>query len=156
DPLCVVNGAMRWGYYANVQKTEAQGIEVSGVYDVTPAFKVAANYTWTDATSASGTNKGKQLTRRPEHMANFSADYAFASGLKTGVAVRYSGETFTNDANTGTLDAYTLVDLRVSYPIDDHLEVYGRVENLFDEQYQIVQNYGTADRGVFGGVRIRF
>jgi len=156
DPLCVVNGVMRWGYYANVQKTEAQGIEVSGVYDVTPAFKVAANYTWTDATSASGTNKGKQLTRRPEHMANFSADYAFASGLKTGLAVRYSGETFTNDANTGTLDAYTLVDLRVSYPINETVEVYGRVENLFDEQYQIVQNYGTADRGVFGGVRIRF
>jgi len=156
DLLCVVNGAMRWGYYANVQQTEAQGIEVSGTYEVTPALRLVANYTWTDATSASGANKGKQLTRRPEHMANLSADYAFASGLKTGLAVRYSGETFTNDGNTGTLDEYTLVDLRVSYPIDDNLELYGRVENLFDEQYQIVQNYGTADRGVFGGVRIRF
>ena len=156
DPLCVVNGTMRWGYYDNVQKTEAQGIEVSGVYGVTPAFQIAANYTWTDATSASGDTKGKQLTRRPEHMANLSADYAFASGLKTGLAVRYSGETFTNDDNTATLDEYTLVDLRVSYPINETLEVYGRVENLFDEQYEIVQNYGMADRGVFGGVRIRF
>jgi len=74
DPLCVVNGSMRWGYYANVQKTEAQGVEVSGTVDITPAFNIAANYTWTDATNASGANKGKHLTRRPEHMANFSAD----------------------------------------------------------------------------------
>ena len=156
DPLCTVNGATRWGYYTNVQKTEAQGVEVSGKIAITPALQVSANYTWTEALNASGANKGKHLTRRPEHMANLSADYAFASGLKTGVAVRYAGEAFTNDGNTAALDEYTLVDLRVSYPVTDTLEVYGRVENLFDEEYQIVPNYGTAERGVYGGVRVKF
>lgn len=156
DPFCAIDGTSRWGYYANVQKTEAQGVEVSGTVDLTPSLRVAANYTWTDATTASGVNNGKHLTRRPEHMANLSADYTFANGLKSGVAVRYSGETFTNDANTGALAAYTLVDLRVSYPINDKLELYGRVENLFDEQYEVVPNYGTAGRSAFGGVRFRF
>ncbi|WP_409020102.1 TonB-dependent receptor plug domain-containing protein [Brevundimonas vesicularis] len=156
DPLCSVNGVARWGYYTNVQKTEAQGVELSGKVAVTPAFQIAANYTWTEALNASGANKGKHLTRRPEHMANLSADYAFASGLKTGVAVRYSGEVFTNDGNTAVLDEYTLVDLRVSYPVNDNLEVYGRVENLFDEEYRIVPNYGTPERGVYGGVRVKF
>lgn len=156
DPLCTVNGAGRWGYYRNVQKTEAQGVELVGRVDVTERLNVSANYTWTDAKSASGATDGKRLTRRPEHMANFAADYAFAFGLKTGVAVRYVGETFNNDANTVKVDAYTLVDLRASYPINDTLEVYGRIENAFDEEYQTVLNYGAPGRGVFGGVRVRF
>ena len=156
DPLCTVNGAGRWGYYRNVQKTEAQGVELIGRVDVTERLNVSANYTWTDAKSASGATDGKRLTRRPEHMANFAADYAFAFGLKTGVAVRYVGETFNNDTNTVKVDAYTLVDLRASYPINDTLEVYGRIENAFDEDYQTVLNYGVPGRGVFGGVRVRF
>ncbi|WP_436358003.1 TonB-dependent receptor plug domain-containing protein [Brevundimonas sp. CEF1] len=156
DPLCTVNGAGRWGYYRNVQKTEAQGVELIGRVDVTERLNLSANYTWTDAKSASGATDGKRLTRRPEHMANVAADYAFAFGLKTGVAVRYVGETFNNDANTVVVGEYTLVDLRASYPINDNLEVYGRVENAFDEDYQTVLNYGTAGRGVFGGVRVRF
>ncbi|MBD3818256.1 MAG: TonB-dependent receptor [Brevundimonas diminuta] len=156
DPLCTVNGAGRWGYYRNVQKTEAQGVELVGRVDVTERLNVSANYTWTDAKSASGATDGKRLTRRPEHMANFAADYAFAFGLKTGVAVRYVGETFNNDTNTVKVDAYTLVDLRASYPINDTLEVYGRIENAFDEDYQTVLNYGALGRGVFGGVRVRF
>jgi len=156
DPLCTVNGAGRWGYYRNVQKTEAQGVELVGRVDVTERVNVSANYTWTDAKSVSGATDGKRLTRRPEHMANFAADYAFAFGLKTGVAVRYVGETFNNDTNTVKVDAYTLVDLRASYPINDTLEVYGRIENAFDEDYQTVMDYGAAGRGVFGGVRVRF
>lgn len=156
DPLCTVNGAGRWGYYRNVQKTEAQGVELVGRVDVTERLNVSANYTWTDAKSASGATDGKRLTRRPEHMANFAADYAFAFGLKTGVAVRYVGETFNNDTNTVKVDAYTLVDLRASYPINDTLEVYGRIENAFDEDYQTVLNYGAPGQGVFGGVRVRF
>lgn len=156
DPLCTVNGVGRWGYYRNVQKTEAQGVELVGRVDVTERLNVSANYTWTDAKSASGATDGKRLTRRPEHMANFAADYAFAFGLKTGVAVRYVGETFNNDTNTVKVDAYTLVDLRASYPINDTLEVYGRIENAFDEDYQTVLNYGAPGRGVFGGVRVRF
>ncbi len=156
DPLCTVNGVGRWGYYRNVQKTEAQGVELVGRVDVTERLNVSANYTWTDAKSASGATDGKRLTRRPEHMANFAADYAFAFGLKTGVAVRYVGETFNNDTNTVKVDAYTLVDLRASYPVNDILEVYGRIENAFDEDYQTVLNYGAPGRGVFGGVRVRF
>ena len=156
DPLCTVNGVGRWGYYRNVQKTEAQGVELIGRVDVTERLNVSANYTWTDAKSASGATDGKRLTRRPEHMANFAADYAWPVGLKTGVAVRYVGETFNNDANTVVVGEYTLVDIRASYPINEKLEVYGRVENAFDEDYQTVLNYGTAGRGVFGGVRVRF
>ena len=33
------------------------------------------------------------------------------------------------------------------------LELFGRVENVFDTDYQTVAGYGTAGRSVFGGIR---
>lgn len=144
------------GYYQNIQKAETKGVELIGRLDVTKRLHVNANYTWTDAKNAAGDHEGKRLRLRPEHMGNLAADYDWAFGLKTGLSVRYVGETFNDLANAVKVDAYTLVDLRASYPIDDHLEVYGRIENAFDEEYQTVLGYGTAGRGVFGGVRVRF
>lgn len=144
------------GYYQNIQKAEAKGVELIGRFDVTERLHLNANYTWTDAKNAVGENEGKRLRRRPEHMGNLAADYDWAFGLKTGLSVRYVGESFNDLANAVKVDAFTLVDLRASYPIDDNLEVYGRIENAFDEEYQTVLGYGTAGRGVFGGVRVRF
>jgi vitamin B12 transporter len=144
------------GYYQNIQKAETKGVELIGRLDVTERLRLNANYTWTDAKNAVGDHEGKRLRLRPEHMGNLAADYDWTFGLNTGLSVRYVGETFNDLANAVKVDAFTLVDLRASYPIDDHLEVYGRIENAFDEEYQTVLGYGTAGRGVFGGVRVRF
>ncbi|ANF54099.1 TonB-dependent receptor [Brevundimonas naejangsanensis] len=144
------------GYYQNIQKAETKGVELIGRLDVTERLHLNANYTWTDAKNAVGDHEGKRLRLRPEHMGNLAADYDWAFGLKTGLSVRYVGETFNDLANAVKVDAFTLVDLLASYPIDDNLEVYGRIENAFDEDYQTVLGYGTAGRGVFGGVRVRF
>lgn len=156
DPMCYVEGASRWGYYHNVQKTETQGVELIAQAQLFERLSLNANYSWTEAKSGSGTTKGRFLTRRPEHLANLSADYGWANGLNTGLSVRYVGDSFNDEANAQVIKAYSLVDLRASYPVTDHLEVYGRVENLFDEDYQTVPSYGTPGRGAFGGVRIRF
>jgi vitamin B12 transporter len=55
-----------------------------------------------------------------------------------------------------TLDDYWLVDLRASYPLVAGIEVYGRIENLFDTDYQTVAGYGTAGRSAYVGVRWAF
>lgn len=156
DPQCSVNGATRWGYYANLQRTEAEGIEISGHYALTPALTVSGNYTRTDAKNISGERAGKRLALRPRDMGNLSADYVFASGFKASVSARFVGERFTSEANTDALDSYTLVDLRATYPVTKALEVYGRIENLSDEDYETSQGYGTAGRALYGGVRIKF
>ncbi|WP_395443492.1 TonB-dependent receptor plug domain-containing protein [Caulobacter sp. UC70_42] len=154
--LCNPNGAFRFGYYDNVQKTKAQGLELIGEVKPTTALTITGNYTYTDAESASGASKGKQLTRRPKNMGNLSATYRWPVGLSTTVAVRYVGKTYNNDANTQVVKDYTLVDLRAAYPISETLEVFGRVENAFDKDYQTILNYGAPGRGAFVGLRARF
>ena len=156
DPLCRVNGTVRFGYYRNILKTRARGVELSG--EVTPleGLTVSGNYTWTDAENASGVNAGKRLVRRPEHMWNLSAAYEWPVGVSTAAALRHVGKTFNNDANTVALKAYTVVDVRASWPVTERVEIFGRIENLLDEDYETILNYGTAGRGAFAGVRARF
>ncbi|PIB92106.1 TonB-dependent siderophore receptor [Caulobacter sp. FWC2] len=154
--LCNPNGAFRFGYYDNVQKTKTQGVELIGEVKPIEALTITGNYTYTDAESDSGASKGKQLTRRPKNMGNLSAAYRWPVGLTTTVAVRYVGKTYNNDTNTQVVKDYTLVDLRAAYPINETLEVFGRVENAFDKDYQTILNYGTPGRGAFVGLRARF
>nr|WP_295110153.1 TonB-dependent receptor [uncultured Caulobacter sp.] len=156
DPLCSVGGQARFGYYNNVQKTKAQGVELIGEVKPVDGLTVTANYTYTDAESNSGATKGKQLTRRPKNMGNLSVGYRWPVGLTTTVAARYVGKTFNNDTNTQVVKGYTLVDFRAAYAINDTYEVFGRVENAFDKDYQTILNYGTPGRGAFVGLRARF
>ncbi len=156
DPLCSVNGVGRFGYYSNLLKTKARGLELVGEASPADGLTLSGNYTWTDAENASGANAGRQLPRRPEHMWNLEVAYRWPNGLETSAAVRHVGKTFNNDANTVSLKAYTVADARVSYPLNDRLELFGRVENLTDEEYQTILNYGAAGRGVFAGLRARF
>jgi vitamin B12 transporter len=163
-PLCfvrtVVNGVEvdtpRFGYYNNTARTQAKGVELAAAAYVGPV-EVQANYTYTDATNeTAGANFGRHLARRPEETANLSATYVWPFRLTTTVAVQYAGESFNNASNSVRLEPYTLVDLRASYPINDTVEIYGRVENVGDEQYQTTTDYGSAGRGTFVGVRARF
>ena len=66
------------------------------------------------------------------------------------------GDSFDNASNTRRLDGYVLTDLRAALPITERVEVYGRVENLFDERYQTIFQYGTPGRAAYGGVRVRY
>ncbi|ALL13439.1 TonB-dependent receptor plug domain-containing protein [Caulobacter henricii] len=156
DPLCRPGGVQRFGYYKNIQKTRAKGLELIGQVLATDRLSVVGNYTFTESENASGSNSGKQLTRRPKNLANISATYRWPVGLRTTVAARHVGKTYNNEANTVVVQGYTLVDLRASYPINDRLEVYGRLENAFDEAYQTILNYGTPGRGAFLGLRAKF
>lgn len=154
--VCNPGGVFRFGYYDNIQKTKAQGLELIGEVKPVEGLTITGNYTYTDAESNSGATKGKQLARRPKTLGNLSATYRWPVGLSTTVAARRVGKTYNNETNTQAVKGYTLVDLRASYPINETLEVFGRVENAFDKDYQTILNYGAPGRGAFVGLRARF
>jgi vitamin B12 transporter len=51
---------------------------------------------------------------------------------------------------------YTVLDATVSYDLTDATEVYLRVQNLTDEDYQQVNGYATAGRSVYLGLQAKF
>ena len=83
------------------------------------------------------------------------ADYRWNFGLSAGATITHVGDSFENATNSIRLDGYMLVDLRASFPVTDRVELFGRVENLFDEAYETVYLYGTPRRAAYGGVRLK-
>ena len=141
------------GTYDNIARARARGLEFGLILKPVEALTVQANYSWIDATNRAN---GLQLARRPSQSVNASIDYKWAFGLETGATVTHVSNSFDNASNTRRLEGYVLVDLRASYPITKGVSLYGRIENLFDEQYETIFRYGTPRRAAYAGVRLAF
>jgi vitamin B12 transporter len=146
------------GYYDNVSRAEAEGVELQAVWKVTRALSLTGNYTY-DAVvdrSLGAFDYGQQLARRPRNTANLAASYLWPNRLRTDLAIRYADRSFDQDGNAIPLQSYMLWDVRVAYPLTTKLEIYGRVENLTDKHYETAYQYGTLGRAAYGGLRYSF
>lgn len=152
-PLTGICTNRPYGTYNNVAKARAQGLEFTLALKPVEALRVQANYGYVDAINAV---TGLDLTRRPRHSVNVSVDYDWSFGLKTGATITHVGPSFDNASNTRKLDGYVLVDLRAAFPVTENIELYGRIENLFNEQYETSFRYGTPRRAAHAGVRLAF
>ncbi len=126
------------GFYDNVAKAEAEGVELQADWKPIDALELTGNYTFDDDEDRSegSFTRGDQLARRPKNTANVSASYLWPIKLRTIAAVRYAGQSFDDDADSVLLKSYTLLDIRASYPLRENLELYARVENLTDKHYE--------------------
>jgi vitamin B12 transporter len=144
--------------YGNIDRTRAKGVEAALALRPVDALNVTASYSLIDARDRSGRPgfDGNRLPRRAEHAASLSVDYDWAFGLSTGATLTMIGDSFDDFANNVRLDGYALAGVRASFPIGENLELYGRIDNLFDVDYATAFNYGTYGRSAYGGVRVRF
>lgn len=150
--------ALPFGRYINLTSTRAKGLEAAVTLKPVDALTVTAAYSYIDAIDRSegGINEGKRLPRRAKDAVSVSADYDWSFGLSTGATVTMVGDSFNDAANTQRIDGYARLDLRASLPINEHLEIYGRIDNVTDEEYATVYGYSTYGRSAYGGVRVRF
>jgi vitamin B12 transporter len=137
-----------------------QGIEIAGRLKLTEVLTVGAAYTYTDARDPDGLRE----IRRPPHAARADLGYTFAGGRGTAsLAVVYNGkmdDTAFELPSFATqrvlLDPYWVVNAAVSYKLQQGVELFGRVENLFDERYQEVFGFEAAPVTAFAGVKLTF
>lgn len=142
-----------FGTYNNVDRARAQGLEFGLTIRPVDALTWSLNYGLIDTEDR---DTGLELPRRPKHSVNASLDYDWSFGLKTGATITHVGSQFDNGSNTREVEGYVVVDLRAAMPITDNIEVYGRIENLFDEEYETIFRYGTPGQSAFAGVRLRY
>lgn len=147
-----------FGTYDNVARAVSQGVELTIDLKPVEALAVRASYTYLDARGrAPGrANFGRPLPRRPANSVNASVDYHWRFGLSTGATIVHVGNSFEGAAATRRIPGYVLADLRASYPLVRGIELYGRIENLFDERYETVPLYGQPGRAGYVGVRLRY
>lgn len=137
------------GGYENIPGAETSGIEAFASYQFTDWLGLGVNYAYIDAQD----NQGNTLIRVPEHSGEVTVSLDPEGPVSGAILVRYNGE---EDDFNGTVDDWLRVDLTASYDLGDNVEVYGRVENLFDENYQQILGYGTPGLSGSFGVRLRY
>lgn len=162
DILWQGNGAVNgMGYFENVGKTQRQGAEagLSGLF-FDDRLRWAANYTFIDATyqayfgSPNGAHPdavdgvtqvrpGDKIPGIPAHQAKFSLDYDIVSAWTLGFDMNYNSSQYLrgDEANlTAKLPAFVIFNLRSEYRFNEHVALFGRVNNLFDREYA---NFGA-------------
>jgi vitamin B12 transporter len=60
------------------------------------------------------------------------------------------------DSSGENMDDYEVLNLNAEYALTQGLSVYGRVENLLDEDYEEVPGYNTPGAAAYAGVRYSF
>jgi vitamin B12 transporter len=141
-------------------RSKQHGVEAFVSARPIPQLQLDATYTYLKASE-----NGVVEVRRPKHIGSFNAtvysrDERFAGTL----TLRYNGRqrdvTFTDPtfatSPVVSLREYVLVNLNADYKITPRIAIYGRIENLVDEQYEEVFSFATPGRAAYGGVRVSF
>ncbi|WP_442772287.1 TonB-dependent receptor plug domain-containing protein [Paenirhodobacter enshiensis] len=138
-----------YGCYNQVEgDTVAKGIELTGTYDLTRNWTLSGNYTYTDASTASG-----RAVLVPRHTANLGVDGLVTDRWHLGGSVEYNADIIDS---TGPMPDYALFNASVAYDINDKTQAYVRIDNLFDRDYETVRYYSAPGRQLFAGLRARF
>ncbi|WP_324726712.1 TonB-dependent receptor [Pseudomonas chlororaphis] len=128
-----------------VGQQTSKGIEVASSLRVTPKLLLEGNLAWVDAQydeftekNAAGvvvSRKGNTPTNVPDRVGNLWLTYDLAPQWQTGVDARYVASVYADTANTLTVPSYTLYGTFLTYKLDSHTSITGRVRNLTDEVY---------------------
>lgn len=134
--------------YGNIAQVDSQGVEVSASYELLDWLTVDADYAYIDAKDGAAS-----LVRVPQHSGDLGLSFKPDSPFKGSILVRYNGE---EDDRNGTVEEWTRVDLNASYDVSESVQLYTRIENLFDEEYQQILGYGTPGLSGSFGLRLNY
>ncbi len=156
-PAVCTSGNRPFGTTLNIERNRTRGLEA--ILSISPVerFRIDANYTYLDTENqSSGTNFGNELARRPASSLYLNAHYQTSFGLSLGADLQMVGDSFDDLANDRRLDGYTLAGVRASMPVIASIELYGRIDNLFDVTYETASDFGSPGRSASIGARARF
>lgn len=147
-----------FGTYDNLGRARAEGFEAELGARISDRLRATSAYSYVKARNLSegGFNEGNDLARRPRHALSASLDWTGPKDVTLGIDLRMVGDSFDNASNTARLDGYALGDIRASVPVSKRFELFGRVENVTDTEYQTAAGYATAGRSVYAGARAKF
>jgi vitamin B12 transporter len=139
-------------------ESRRRGVEAALRARPAEGWDIAASYTWTDAEDPDGSLE----VRRPEHMASLDVTRTLLAGrARLSAGLVHNGEMVDDDFRGGftavksPVEAYTLVRIAGSFQVNESVELFARVENAFDQDYEEVIGYETPGAAAYVGVRLR-
>jgi outer membrane receptor protein involved in Fe transport len=154
------------GYFKNVGKTARQGLEMGAtlaygqLFGTMDNWQFSGHYTYLDAAyltgfgsqnpldqSAIGVKSGSRIPGIPAHLLKLAVNVELWQKLAFGVNGMYSGDQYFrgDEANiTAPLAGYWLFNATADYKITKNFTVFGKLDNIFDNDYSSFGVYGNA------------
>lgn len=130
----------------NLGRTRSRGVELDGALRVNRDVQISAGYAYTAATVASYPGNpggidlvGLDVAQVPRNVFTWQARYWNPSRVFVSVAGRFVGQQFDDDQNQFPLARFYTMDLEIGRSITSHFEVFGAVENVFNQRYQVAR-----------------
>ncbi len=95
----------------------------------------------------------KQLRYRSKESAKLNVSKDVGNNWTLGGELLLAGQRYNDVKNTVPLDGYALLNLHASYRFEKDWSVFARLNNAFDRDYVLVNDYATPGRNFFLGVR---
>lgn len=145
----------------NLGATRSAGVEFEAAEAFTRHFVVSGGYQFTDATVVSfpvdEALVGLDVPQIPRQAFTFQASYSKSRLGTIALQGRYTGVQYDDDLNEFSLGRAFDLDLFASHAIWRRLEIYGSIENLTGERYEVARvPYVELGPPIFGRAGVRF
>jgi vitamin B12 transporter len=145
----------------NVGLVNTKGWEASVKYAVVkdvPLIKsldVQAQYTNT-LTRNLEQQPGNRAPRIPVDQWSLIISYQPIDPLRINLEGRYVGSRFNDVNNLQPMRAFDVWNLSATYDVTNRVQTYLRADNIFNEQYEEIQLFGTPVRSIFVGLKMNY
>lgn len=136
--------------------SERKGAELSAVGNISESMSLSAAYTYTDSTGDDAVRE----VRRPRHIASLNLGWQAAHNLRLNTNIQFTGEQtdvyfppFPEPSQVVALSNHTLVNINLNYSATEKFEMYLKLENALNENYEEVFGYQTLGFGATLGLR---
>ncbi|MDB3966761.1 TonB-dependent receptor [Porticoccaceae bacterium] len=141
-------------------KSQRQGVEFTASVNMSDNLVINAAYTYTDSVEADGAGGYKDEIRRARHTGSLNLAWQAMDNLQINTNAQYSGSQtdtyfppWPTPSQTVTMDDYRLININANYSASDKLDIYLRLDNLLDDDYEEVFGYQTLGFGASLGLR---
>ncbi len=139
--------------YKNIDNAITKGLEFEASYRPLESLTLGTNYTYTKTKDK---DTDKELPRRVQNQVGFHINWTLLEKTNLNLTATYMGHRWDDAANTNKLKPYTRVDFRGSYDLTDHVQLFTRIENLFDKKAEQISGYGTPGTSYYAGIKATF
>ena len=142
-------GSWTGKYEQTSSKKKREGIELTNYFTYSEKTSLDLSYTY-----IAGEN-GKKVIRVPRNLLKASLNSKISPKLFLNGSIKYNTDicdTINGVICEVDLDDYTLINMLAEYELYESLSLKFRIENILNQSYQTVYNFGTSQRAFYLGI----
>jgi len=128
-------------YSQTSTKKKREGIEISNIYNMNKSTSIDFSYSYT------ADDKGGKVIRVPRNQLGLNLGNQYNDKLYFNGSIKYNTDII--DSGDVILEDYSLVNLLAKYELYENTNLKLRIENIFNNSYQVIDKFGTSPRAFY-------